>query len=94
MPQSSPPPYFRQEILDYTRSCERLIALATTADTPWSDRELQMIDGYIGELCQVFAPLRKNRAHSIVHTLARLQDPPRMSRSGPEGKTNQSREST
>jgi hypothetical protein len=75
MPHYSPPPpfVFRQDVLEYTRSCERLIALARAIDTSWSDRELQMIEGYIGELCEVLAPSMKNRTHSIVHNLARSE---------------------
>jgi hypothetical protein len=70
---SSPPFFFRQEVLDYRRSCERLIALAATPDTQWSDRELQMIEGYIGELCQLLAPHMKYRTYSIVHSIARSE---------------------
>jgi hypothetical protein len=89
MTQDPAPPFFREELLDYTRSCEALIALATTADTPWSDRELQMIDAYIGELCQVFAPLMRNRTHSNVHNLARSEDHRRVSKSGHERRPGQ-----
>jgi hypothetical protein len=88
-PYSPPPFFFQQEVLDYTRSCDRLISIARAFDTSWSDRELQMIEGYIGELCDVLVPLMKNRTHSIVHDLARSEDHRKMSKSGHEGKPDQ-----
>jgi len=78
MAQYSPHSFLREDILDYIRSCERLVATASTAAPSWSDRELQMIEAYILELCHAFAPLMKNRNHSIVRDLARREDPQRM----------------
>lgn len=80
MAQYSPHSFLREDILDYIRSCERLVATASTAAPPWSDRELQMIEAYVLEVCHAFAPLMKDRTHSIVRELARREDPQRMSK--------------
>ena len=80
MVRYSPRSFLREDILDYIRSCERLVATASTAAPPWSDRELQMIEAYVLEVCHAFAPLMKDRTHSIVRELARREDPQRMSK--------------
>lgn len=80
MAQYSPHSFLREDILDYIRSCERLVATASNTAPPWSDRELQMIEAYVLEVCHAFAPLMKDRTHSIVRELARREDPQRMSK--------------
>ena len=78
MAQYSPHSFLREDILDYIRSCERLVATASSAAPPWSDRELQMIEAYVLEVCHAFAPLMKHRPHSIVRDLAHREDPQSM----------------